>query len=152
MARWSAQVRFGVYTLAALIVRADQRCTWCGCVVEKRGYAIDHVHPRALGGSDAHTNLVLACKLCNEKRADDPGISFALAERMAEARRAPAEAWEEVARQTSIPVGRGTKANRDARWLAVAWFGQSMQRDKEHSRAYKAKCKQGKKTLDDVPF
>lgn len=152
MARWSAQVRFGVYTLAALIVRAGERCTWCGRVVEKGKYAIDHVHPRALGGLDVSTNLVLACKLCNEKRGDDPGISPALADRMREAGRTAVEAWLEVLRQALIPIGRGTKANRDARWLAIAWFGRSMQRDKEHSRAYKIKRKQGKTALDGVPF
>lgn len=149
--RWSAQVRFGTYTLAALIVRGGERCTWCGCTVEKGSYAIDHVHPRALGGSDVFTNLVLACKKCNETRGDDPGIPPALAARIAAAGRTDAEAWAEVARQTAIPVGRGTQANRDARWLAVAWFGAAMEKDKAHARAYKAK-RRANTPLEDVPF
>lgn len=49
----------------ALVLARDGRvCRYCG------GYAgtVDHVVPRALGGSDASSNLVAACRTCNRRK------------------------------------------------------------------------------------
>lgn len=35
---------------------------------------IDHVIPYARGGTDAWTNLVLACRSCNEAKGDGPAL------------------------------------------------------------------------------
>lgn len=137
--RWSAQARLGCYTLAALIWRAAERCTWCALAVERPGYAIDHVVPRALGGDDATGNLVLSCMACNCLRGGHGGIPAALVERLEAMGRTEAECWAEVARQIAIPVGRGTDANRAARSLAEEWFGDAIEKDLRLARDYKAR-------------
>jgi len=48
--------------------RADNRCEYC---LSHQEYVmgilqVDHVMPRAKGGSDAEDNLCLACELCNQ--------------------------------------------------------------------------------------
>ena len=139
MSRWSAQGRLGPYTLAALIWRADGRCTWCGAAVSPRFYAIDHVTPRALGGGDEPRNLVLACAGCNAARGAERRVTPALRARIEAAGRTPAQAWGSVRRQTAIPVGRGTRANRKARRLAREWFGAAIEKDLGFSRAWKAR-------------
>ncbi|WP_437567939.1 HNH endonuclease [Sorangium sp. So ce542] len=149
MSRWSAINRLGPYTLAALIWRAKKRCTWCGQEVAKGRYAIDHVVPRALGGADVYTNLVLACGECNVARSDSPGVPPALLARIDAAGRTEAECWDEVKRQLEIPVGRGTWANTCARILAKQWFGNAITKDLANARSYKARVAQEQKR---VPF
>lgn len=145
MSRWSAVARLGPYTVAALIWRANMRCTWCGVGVSKGAYGIDHLVPRALGGSDVHTNLVLACADCNSARGDDPGISPALRVRIEAAGRTEAQCWAEIERQTAIPVGRRTWANMCSRPLARRWFGRAIEKDLAIARAYKMRTAQGTK-------
>ncbi|WP_437671499.1 HNH endonuclease [Sorangium sp. So ce131] len=149
MSRWSAITRLGPYTVAALIWRAKKLCTWCGQEVAKGRYAIDHVVPRALGGADVCTNLVLACAECNVARGDSPSVSPSLLLRIEAAGRTEAQCWEEVRRQTAIPAGRGTWANLSARVLARQWFGETIDKDLAHARAYKARVAQ---ELKRVPF
>jgi 5-methylcytosine-specific restriction endonuclease McrA len=53
--------------LAALVLARDRRiCHYCG------GYAttVDHVVPKARGGSDTWENLVAACRSCNTSKHD----------------------------------------------------------------------------------
>lgn len=47
-------------------------CRWCGiaCGPEAERWEIDHVIPKALGGQDELSNLVLACRRCNQKKRD----------------------------------------------------------------------------------
>ncbi|MGK4001121.1 HNH endonuclease signature motif containing protein [Sorangium sp. So ce1036] len=149
LSRWSAVARLGPYTVAALIWRAKKRCTWCGQEVAKGRYAIDHVVPRALGGTDVCRNLVLACSECNVARSAAPGISPPLLARIKAAGRTEAECWDEVRRQLEIPVGRGTWANTCSRPLAKQWFGDAITQDLAHARSYKARVAQ---ELKRVPF
>jgi len=48
-----------------VLVRDRYRCRWCG----KRATCVDHVVPRAFGGSDDLANLVASCTGCNSRRA-----------------------------------------------------------------------------------
>lgn len=71
MARWRLR--------AALRQRQGKRCFYCRCLMgpwgsgQKREATIDHYIPIANGGSDERSNLVAACKVCNEAKADmDP--------------------------------------------------------------------------------
>jgi len=51
----------------ANILRRDQRtCGYC----LKAGNTIDHILPRAKGGTTTWTNVVTACALCNNKKGD----------------------------------------------------------------------------------
>ncbi|MBD2233433.1 HNH endonuclease [Phormidium tenue] len=50
--------------------RANYLCEYCHSSEEAGAaqFAIDHIHPRSLGGSDAPDNLALACQRCNGYR------------------------------------------------------------------------------------
>jgi len=50
---------------ARIFERDGHRCSYCGGTGE---LVIDHVLARAFGGSDADSNLVAACRACNEAR------------------------------------------------------------------------------------
>jgi hypothetical protein len=52
------------YLVAA---RAEHRCEFCQApeAVFNQRFSIDHIIPRALGGSDTFDNLALACDACN---------------------------------------------------------------------------------------
>lgn len=47
-------------------------CVYCGRV----GYAVDHVRPTAMGGSDEVENLVPVCITCNAHKVDREPISW----------------------------------------------------------------------------
>ncbi len=44
------------------------RCCYCGCRLEPETATIEHVKPRALGGSNTWENCAAACDPCNSKR------------------------------------------------------------------------------------
>lgn len=68
--RQSRKVRAEV--LAEAKVDGVSRCFYCGA-----GAVIaDHYTPKALGGTDAKSNLVAACAPCNSTKADDPPEVF----------------------------------------------------------------------------
>ena len=50
--------------------RAQHICEYCHSSEEASAaqFAIDHIHPRALGGPDTPDNLALACQRCNGYR------------------------------------------------------------------------------------
>lgn len=52
--------------------RDSHRCVYCGATAETSGahLHLDHLTPRAAGGEDVATNLVLACRSCNSARHD----------------------------------------------------------------------------------
>lgn len=49
--------------------RDGYSCVYCGCN-NKAVLTIDHVIPRAKGGTDTWDNLVSACKSCNQEKSD----------------------------------------------------------------------------------
>lgn len=57
--RVSRRVRFEV------LRRDGHKCRYCGCTAEEAPLTVDHVVPRALGGSNDSSNLVTACGDCN---------------------------------------------------------------------------------------
>jgi 5-methylcytosine-specific restriction endonuclease McrA len=44
----------------------DNKCAYCG--VKTDTLTLDHVKPKSLGGEDFATNLVPACKCCNQDK------------------------------------------------------------------------------------
>jgi hypothetical protein len=48
-----------------ILRRDNHQCRYCGATAPDVKLAVDHVIPRALGGSDNPTNLVTACVDCN---------------------------------------------------------------------------------------
>ena len=61
----SRKLRFWV------LQRDGHRCVYCGAtVVDGVRLEVDHVIPRALGGTDDRDNLVTACRPCNAGKSD----------------------------------------------------------------------------------
>ena len=64
--------------------RDGQRCVWCVRAVRITGdqapdmATLDHVLPRAEGGSNHHGNLVTCCHTCNSVRQNRRAEAFAL--------------------------------------------------------------------------
>lgn len=51
-------------TRPAVLERDGYRCHWCG----QAANTVDHLIPRARGGTDDPANLVAACGTCNSRR------------------------------------------------------------------------------------
>jgi 5-methylcytosine-specific restriction endonuclease McrA len=79
---------FGTELRHYLLTKWQQRCAYCsatGIPLE-----IDHVQPRAKGGSDRVSNLVIACHPCNQAKGDQP-LEMFLADRPEVLRRVQAQ-------------------------------------------------------------
>ena len=61
-----------------LLEKLDRACAYCG--VTDVPLNIDHIHPRARGGSNRISNIVLACVPCNTEKGPQP-IEMFLADR-----------------------------------------------------------------------
>lgn len=53
-----------------LWVRDEGKCRYCGVRLSEAEYTRDHYVPRFHGGLDTWDNVVVACKDCNNKKAD----------------------------------------------------------------------------------
>ncbi|MBP5973605.1 HNH endonuclease [Brasilonema sp. CT11] len=56
----------GYETREYLLEKWDRQCAYCG--VKDVPLQIEHIHPRAKGGSNSITNLALSCEKCNTKK------------------------------------------------------------------------------------
>lgn len=78
------------YRRKLLMVMYQSRCCYCGVrVYERRARlpdtaTIDHVIPKARGGTFRWENTVLACVACNEAKADGPATIKGMAHAQAE--------------------------------------------------------------------
>jgi len=72
--RESLSKRLGRRVTLALHARDGGCCVYCRATAETSGapLQLDHLTPRSLGGADAPTNLVLACRVCNRTRSTTP--------------------------------------------------------------------------------
>jgi CRISPR/Cas system Type II protein with McrA/HNH and RuvC-like nuclease domain len=52
------------------------RCRYCGKPASETQLEIDHVLPKACGGTDHEDNLVAACGDCNRGKADDSAVEM----------------------------------------------------------------------------
>jgi hypothetical protein len=57
-------------TKAGIYRRDHGLCAYCGRLVSFAEASMDHILPQSLGGPSTWTNLVNACRRCNEKKAD----------------------------------------------------------------------------------
>ena len=53
-----------------ILIRDDNRCQYCAEHFRESDLTVDHVIPRSKGGSSRWTNVVAACKPCNQKKRD----------------------------------------------------------------------------------
>lgn len=61
-----------------LLLKWQHQCAYCQASATR--LEIDHVHPRSRGGSNRISNLVIACRTCNEAKANQP-VEMFLADR-----------------------------------------------------------------------
>lgn len=71
----------------------NRKCSYCACQVSTQEATWDHVVPRAKGGTTDWSNIVLACKPCNARKAD----------------KTPAEAGMSLLVQPSRPEWKGAR-------------------------------------------
>jgi hypothetical protein len=61
----------------AIYLRDGCACVWCGLTVEEGAQlSLDHLVPHSKGGSNDATNLVTACKRCNDSRGNRSSIEW----------------------------------------------------------------------------
>lgn len=56
----------GYETREYLLKKWNRECAYCG--VKDVPFQVEHIHPRAKGGSNSITNLTLSCEKCNTKK------------------------------------------------------------------------------------
>lgn len=61
-----------------LLNKWDRKCTYCS--IENVPLQVEHIHPKAKGGSNRISNLCLACEKCNQKK-DTQDIKVFLAKK-----------------------------------------------------------------------
>lgn len=83
----------------------QKHCCWCGRLIDFSFASLEHLVPQVHGGTDAWTNLAVACKDCNSSRGDSMGCRrfprFRLDELLAAARR---RAKERIERPPELPA------------------------------------------------
>jgi 5-methylcytosine-specific restriction endonuclease McrA len=129
-----------------LLNKWGRKCTYCG--VENVQLQVEHIHPKAKGGSNRISNLCLACEECNQKKGTQDIKDFLvkkpelLKKILSSAKRPLKDAaavnstrWKlfEVLKQTGLSVSTGsgglTKFNRTrlelpkTHWLDAACVG-----------------------------
>jgi len=65
---------FQVEVKTYLLTKWQHQCAYCQASATR--LEIDHVRPRSRGGSNRVSNLVIACRACNEAKADLPIETF----------------------------------------------------------------------------
>ncbi|MEU3452212.1 RNA-guided endonuclease IscB [Micromonospora sp. NPDC006766] len=97
-----------------LLAKWGRKCTYCG--VAGVPLNIDHIVPRARGGSDRVSNLTLACVPCNQAKGATP-VDVFLADRPAVLAR--------IRRQAKLPLrdAAAVSTTRRALWQALAATG-----------------------------
>lgn len=64
----------------AIYLRDGCACKWCGAAVEDGvKLTLDHVKPHSKGGTNDESNLITACKRCNDSRGARSLKAFAAA-------------------------------------------------------------------------
>jgi 5-methylcytosine-specific restriction endonuclease McrA len=138
----------GYETREFLLEKWNRQCAYCG--IKDVSLQIEHIHPKAKGGTNSITNLTLSCEKCNIKKGTKNIQDFLkkdptrLEKILKQAKRPLADAAAvnttrfallEVLRATGHPVETGsgglTKFNRfsqnleKSHWLDAACVGQS---------------------------
>ncbi len=138
----------GYETREFLLEKWNRQCAYCG--IKDIPLQIEHIHPRAKGGSNSITNLTLSCDKCNTKKGTKDIKDFLkkdqsrLEKILKQAKRPLADAAAvnttrfallEVLKATGLPVETGsgglTKFNRNQQkltkthWLDAACVGKS---------------------------
>jgi hypothetical protein len=62
--------RISIRQRASVIERAEERCEYCLCPMRYSSspFSVEHILPRAMGGTNSLTNLALSCQGCNNAK------------------------------------------------------------------------------------
>ena len=52
------------------------KCVYCGQTYEQSELTLDHVKPRSRGGEDITSNVVSACRRCNQDKGSQNWLSY----------------------------------------------------------------------------
>lgn len=52
------------------LLRRSDICHYCKCSLNDKSATLDHIIPKAKGGTMAYENVVLCCEPCNKRKAD----------------------------------------------------------------------------------
>lgn len=58
---------------AAIKEQWDNRCAYCG---SDHNLTLDHIHPKTKGGNDRTSNVVPACRNCNQSKGSSQWLSW----------------------------------------------------------------------------
>lgn len=61
----------GLKKIRLALLAKDPHCFWCGTTLTVESSTLDHLVPKARGGSNGRQNLVLACGPCNQDKAHE---------------------------------------------------------------------------------
>jgi 5-methylcytosine-specific restriction endonuclease McrA len=125
-----------------LLEKWQRRCAYCGA--KDVPLQVEHIVPKARGGSDRVSNLTLACESCNQKKGSQTAAEFGHPHIQAQARQPLKDAaavnatrWRlyERLKATGLPItcssGGRTKFNRTqqdypkAHWIDAACVGET---------------------------
>jgi HNH endonuclease len=79
-----------------ILLRDNHTCRYCGATATEAPMTVDHVIPKALGGSDDPSNLVAACRDCNAGKSSSTATATQVADVAADALR-----WAAAMKQAS---------------------------------------------------
>lgn len=54
----------------------DCQCVYCGEHFETNELTLDHVHPKTFGGEDITSNIVPACRRCNQDKGSNNWLTW----------------------------------------------------------------------------
>lgn len=113
----------------AVYLRGGGRCAWCSTPLTRAALTIDHVIPRAEGGTNHPSNLVPACDECNRERG---GGEVNFADHLETRGQRLDRAWRRVRRQLARLIDREAGRRLAARWYP--WSVAREERDRQLAR------------------
>lgn len=100
-----------------LLQKFNRTCAYCGA--QNVPLQIEHIHPRAKGGSDRVSNLTLACQPCNQRKGAQP-IEVFLNGKPELLKRIQAQAKDPLKDAAAVNASRWALVNRLQKTLPVA--------------------------------
>jgi 5-methylcytosine-specific restriction endonuclease McrA len=100
----------GYETREYLLEKWGRQCAYCG--VKDIPFQVEHIHPRAKGGSNSITNLTLSCEKCNTKKGTKDIKEFLKKE--------PTK-LEKILKQAKLPLADAAAVN-TTRWALFSFL------------------------------
>lgn len=100
-----------------LLEKWNRTCAYCGA--KNTPLQVEHIVPRASGGSDRVSNLTLACQPCNRRKGSQPVATF-LKTKPDRLKRLQAQAKAPLKDAAAVNASRWALVNRLKRWLTVS--------------------------------